>query len=92
MYNVLFSNYSSNNNFNNNYKINTMKLIDRLNDGINWLMGVRFEDEVVVLGDRCLHYSTNRCDNFNCDGYSSVILCENYIDQKHLDEFKRYHL
>ena len=69
-----------------------MKLLDKINIGIDWLMGYRPEDEVVVLGDRCLHYNTIRCDNFNCDGYSSIILCDRYVDKKHLDEFKRYHL
>lgn len=70
-----------------------MKLTKIVTDTINFLMGVRFEEEEEQdTTDRCLHYRTHRCNDISCSGYSSAIICDDYINKKHLDQFKKYHL
>jgi hypothetical protein len=42
----------------------------------------------------CLHFGTPRCRHQPClcEGYSSGVICEDYINKFHLENFERYRI
>ena len=78
----------------------------KLKQTLDWLMGIWYEDnEVIEAGMEsnghendpkylCIHYKRDRCElGQRCfNGYSSSMICSDYVNLIHLEFFRRYHL